>query len=136
MEGARRHPTFSPDGEQVAFAWNGARHDNSDIYVTLVGSSDIRRLTTDPAADSNPTWSPDGRQIAFLRERPDGTTIQLVSPLGGADRKLGDFRGADSIGWSSDSQWLAAGRSREQGYPLDRIQRARLKQQSFPLLCD
>ena len=113
LEGPRGHPTFSPDGEQVAFEWNGARHDNSDIYVTLVGSSDIRRLTTDPAADSNPTWSPDGRQIAFLRERPDGTTIQLVSPLGGADRKLGDFRGADSIGWSSDSQWLAAGRSRD-----------------------
>ena len=115
LEGPRGHPTFSPDGEQVAFEWNGARHDNSDIYVTLVGSSDIRRLTTDPSADSNPTWSPDGRQIAFLRERPDGTTIQLVSPLGGADRKLGDFRGADSIGWSSDSQWLAAGRSRDQG---------------------
>jgi serine/threonine protein kinase/Tol biopolymer transport system component len=115
LEGPRWHPTFSPDGEQVAFEWNGARHDNSDIYVTLVGSSDIRRLTTDPAADSKPTWSPDGRQIAFLRERPDGTTIQLVSPLGGADRKLGDFRGADSIGWSSDSQWLGAGRSREQG---------------------
>ena len=115
LEGPRWHPTFSPDGEQVAFEWNGARHDNWDIYVTLVGSSDIRRLTTDPAADSKPTWSPDGRQIAFLRERPDGTTIQLVSPLGGADRKLGDFRGADSIGWSSDSQWLAAGRSREEG---------------------
>jgi Tol biopolymer transport system component/DNA-binding winged helix-turn-helix (wHTH) protein len=115
LEGPRWHPTFSPDGEQLAFAWNGARHDNWDIYVTLVGSSDIRRLTIDPAADSNPTWSPDGRLIAFLRERPDGTTIQLVSPLGGADRKLGDFRGADSIGWSSDSQWLAAGRSQEQG---------------------
>ena len=115
LEGPRWHPTFSPDGEQVAFEWNGARHDNWDIYVTLVGSSDIRRLTTDPAADSKPTWSPDGRQIAFLRERPDGTTIQLVSPLGGADRKLGDFRGADSIGWTSDSQWLAAGRSREEG---------------------
>ena len=38
-----------------------------DIYVTLVGSSDVRRLTTDPLPDLNPAWSPDGRQIAFLR---------------------------------------------------------------------
>jgi Tol biopolymer transport system component len=46
-----------------------------------------------------------------LRERPGGTTIQLVSALGGADRKLSDFRGADSIAWSPDGHWLAAGRS-------------------------
>ena len=50
LTGEERHPTFSPDGEQVAFAWNGAKQDNWDIYVTLVGSSDVRRLTSDPAA--------------------------------------------------------------------------------------
>ena len=111
LTGEEFDPTFSPDGEQVAFSWNGARQDNRDIYVTLVGSSDVRRLTSDPLPDLNPAWSPDGRQIAFLRARPDGTTIQLVSALGGADRKLSDFRGADSIGWSPDGHWLAAGRA-------------------------
>ena len=114
-KGEERHPTFSPDGEQVAFAWNGPKQDNWDIYVTLVGSSNVRRLTSDPAPDTQPAWSPDGRQIAFLRERPDGSTIQLVSALGGEDRKLSDFRGADSIGWSPDGQWLVAGRSGENG---------------------
>jgi Tol biopolymer transport system component len=113
--GREIQPTFSPDGEQVAFAWDGEKQDNWDIYVTLVGSSDVRRLTTDPAADTHPKWSPDGRQIAFLRERADGTTIQVVSPLGGVDRKLGDFRGADSIDWSPDGRWLAAGREQENG---------------------
>ena len=111
LTGEEGSPTFSPDGEQVAFNWNGEKQDNWDIYVTLVGSPDVRRLTSDTAADTNPAWSPDGRQIAFLRDRPDGPTIQLVSALGGADRKLSDFRGADSIGWSPDGQWLAAGRS-------------------------
>ena len=81
--------------------------------MTLVGSSDVRRLTSDPLPDLNPVWSPDGRQIAFLRARPDGTSIQLVSALGGADRKLSDFRGADSLGWSPDGHWLAAGRTGE-----------------------
>jgi Tol biopolymer transport system component len=68
LRGEERHPTFSPDGEQVAFAWNGAKQDNQDIYVTLVGSSNVRRLTSDPSPDTKPVWSPDGRQIAFVRE--------------------------------------------------------------------
>jgi Tol biopolymer transport system component/DNA-binding winged helix-turn-helix (wHTH) protein len=114
LTGQEYDPTFSPDGEQVAFRWDGPKQDNWDIYITLVGSSDVRRLTTDPAEDSHPKWSPDGRQIAFLRGRPDGTTIQLVSALGGADRKLSDFRGADSIGWSPDGHWLAVGRAGEE----------------------
>ena len=121
LTGQEFYPTFSPDGEQVAFSWNGARQDNRDIYVTLVGSSDVRRLTSDPSVDTKPTWSPDGRQIAFLRDRPDGTTIQLVSALGGADRKLSDFPGSDSITWSPDGHWLAAGRSGEQDRTAARI---------------
>ena len=50
--------TFSPDGNQVAFNWNGEKHDNMDIYVTMIGSSDLRRLTTNPAYDCCASWSP------------------------------------------------------------------------------
>ena len=111
LTGSEFYPTFSPDGEQVAFSWNGTKQDNWDVYVTLVGSSDVRRLTSDPGEDARPTWSPDGRQIAFVRQRADDSTIHLVSPLGGAERRLGDFRGADSLDWSPDGKWLAAGNS-------------------------
>ena len=111
LTGAEFYPTFSPDGEQVAFSWNGPKQDNWDVYVTLVGSSDVRRLTSDPGEDARPTWSPDGRQIAFVRQRANDSTIHLVSPLGGAERRLGDFKGADSLAWSSDGKWLAAGNS-------------------------
>ena len=65
--------------------------DNFDIYVKMIGSSDMRRLTTDPAMDIMPSWSPDGKQIAFVRLGPDGNRVHLVSPLGGSDRKLSDF---------------------------------------------
>ncbi len=111
LTGLELFPTFSPDGEQVAFSWNGTKQDNWDVYVTLVGSSDVRRLTSDLGEDARPTWSPDGRQIAFVRQRSDDSTIHLVSPLGGSERRLGDFRGADSLDWSPDGKWLAAGRS-------------------------
>ena len=43
LTGSEYGPTFSPDGGQVAFAWDGEQQDNSDIYVKLVASADVRR---------------------------------------------------------------------------------------------
>jgi Tol biopolymer transport system component len=117
MHGYERRPTFSPDGGQIAFAWGGEKGDNFDIYLKMIGASEIRRLTTDPAPDFFPSWSPDGRQIAFVRCQPwclsssdSQGTIHLVSPVGGSDRKLSDFPVRSWLSWSPDGRWLAAGR--------------------------
>src|SRR6185312_11140078 len=67
----------------------------------------------DPAFDISPKWSPDGRQIAFLRFSEGGATIQLVSALGGPDRRVSDVRDADAIDWVPDGRGLAVGRSRK-----------------------
>ena len=111
LNGLEVAPTFSPDGTQVAFSWNGEREDNYDIYVKTVGSSDVRRLTTDPAADTLPVWSPDGKEIAFLRDHPGGgTNVYSVLSTGGGERKRSDFRigGGPSarIAWSPDQRWI------------------------------
>jgi serine/threonine protein kinase len=120
--GDETSPSFSPDGDQVAFAWNGEKGDNWDIYVKMVGSTETHRLTTDSATDSYPAWSPDGRQIAFVQTSASlGTlftmvwpltpgTIHVVSPLGGADRKVSAQPVAvGPLSWSPDSRWLATG---------------------------
>jgi Tol biopolymer transport system component len=118
FRGLERSPAFSPDGTQIAFSWNGEREDNFDIYVRLIGSPEVRRLTTDPAPDGNPAWSPDGLQIAFVREGAPGSggTIRVISPLGGADRRLSDIAvqgptpwlpESAPIAWSPDGQWVA-----------------------------
>jgi Tol biopolymer transport system component/serine/threonine protein kinase len=109
LNGLETGPMFSPDGKQVAFSWNGEREDNYDIYVKTIGSSDVRRLTTDPAVDTFPVWSPDGHQIAFLRDHPGGgTVIHAVVSSGGGERKLSDFRigggGSARIAWSPDGR--------------------------------
>ena len=95
-------PSFSPDGSQLAFAWNGEKQDNLDIYVKLVSGGPPLRLTTDPAPETAPAWSPNGAQIAFLRRG----RIFLISPLGGPERSLTKTRGG-LFAWSPDGKWLA-----------------------------
>jgi Tol biopolymer transport system component len=110
--GSETYPTFSPDGDQVAFAWNGEKGDNTDIYVKMIGSTETHRLTTDPATDSYPSWSPDGRQIVFVRFSTGSRTgrIHVVSPLGGSDRKLSDqLVSGHPLSWSPDGRKLATG---------------------------
>jgi len=86
-------PTFSPDGNQVAFTWFGETRDNEDIYVKLIGTTGSPlRLTTDAAKDYSPAWSPDGRFIAFLRNLPRAKCAVLLIPaLGGRERKLAEI---------------------------------------------
>lgn len=108
--GSEATPCFSPDGQQVAFSWNGEKADNYDIYVKMVGQENPLRLTTDPAPDGFPTWSPDGKQIAFQRAQPGNPEIRLVSPLGGPDQKLANLQVMGQMSWSPDGKWLAVAR--------------------------
>jgi Tol biopolymer transport system component len=112
-------PSFSPDGTQVAFTWDGEKHDNIDIYVKLIGTEQPLRLTTDPAPDFQPAWSPDGRQIAFLRYWKGRGSIFLISPLGGPERRLADIERSvfPSMSWSPDAKWLAIGQEPSDGRP-------------------
>ena len=114
--GFESYPSLSPDGNQVAFVWDGEREDNFDIYVKLVGPGAALRLTTDPAVDTTPAWSPDGRWIAFVRLLPNekGALI-LIPALGGPERQLGEiavtsFISMGGLGsaaaWSPDSSSL------------------------------
>ena len=100
--GTENYPTFSPDGSQIAFTWNGEKRDNADIYVKLVDGGPPLRLTTNPAPDYGAAWSPDGRQIAFQRGR---IGVYSISPLGGPERKLADGDG-NGLAWTPDGQSL------------------------------
>ena len=112
FQGNEMQPSFAPDGNQIAFVWEGEQQNNQDIYVKQPGNETLLRLTTHPAAELWPCWSPDGRYIAFTRERADGAELCFIPSLGGAERSITRFSpiadtGMYQASWSPDSEWLA-----------------------------
>ena len=119
--GLEVNPCFSPDGNQIAFSWNGPRQDNFDIYVKLIGGGEPLRLTSDAALDFSPVWSPDGRSIAFVRRLSmEKLAVMLIPALGGVERKITEIPGYNLtvanplapnklprlLAWSADGEWL------------------------------
>ena len=116
--GEKYTPTLSPDGQHVAFVWNGGAGPNFSLYVNVVGTEESLRLTNQASLDFSPVWSPDGRYIAFCRISKGSTGIYIIPALGGAERKVRntlwdeqEFSEAywikGRLSWSSDGKLLA-----------------------------
>jgi Tol biopolymer transport system component len=116
--------SFSPDGNQVAFTWQGEKQDNYDIYVKVIGTENPLRLTTHPAPDGYAQWAPDGRSIAFLRMTSERTAaIYTVAPLGGSERKIADVAVSNfwylggGLCWSREGKWILSSDADSPGKP-------------------
>ena len=110
---------FTPDGTGLVFtakdvgraeAWST----DFDLWLASVdGSAPPRRLTANPAVDSNPSFSPDGATLAYqAMERPgyesDRLRIVLRGWPNGKERVLAEAwdRSPTSMKWSSDGKEL------------------------------
>ncbi len=103
-------PAFSPDGEKIAFIWDGENPVKRDLYVQLVGGEKPLRLTyTRSGFICCGDWSPDGREIAFGRCDDSGGGVFVVPALGGPERKLTDV--VCPFGDAGYPKWTANGRS-------------------------
>ena len=142
LPGQEISPSFSPDGSQVAFGWNGEnRGAGFDLYVKVIGTDKPLRLTNHPATWLGVAWSPDGRSIAVNRLAAEDRGIFLVPALGGPERKLVSTNNFAlwapnaALSWSPDGKQLAfADGSPSEGYPtqifllsLDTLERKRME---------
>ncbi len=105
--GIARAPSFSPDGNHVAFLWG------PDVFVKLIGKDPPVRLTSNHQGNA-PTWSPDGRFIAFQRP-PSGSTrsgVFLMPAIGGPERQVAETSPPEwgehviRIAWHASGHWL------------------------------
>lgn len=118
--GSEIDPSLSPDGKEIAFAWNSAKRDIFHIYRQAVGGTSARRLTTGSAEEISPAWSPDGTSIAFVRRTGSARAEIVVAPAaGGAERRLAalDFALPEGwfgalLDWHPTGEWIAASASR------------------------
>jgi len=76
--GYEGEPTFSPDGQTIAYVAD--REGNFEIYLQQISGGPAINLTRNPAADIQPAFSPDGREIAFVSDRDGGTEIFHSAP--------------------------------------------------------
>ncbi len=108
LPGREDCPSFSPDGKQMVFSWNGGNDANKlNVYVKLIGAGEPVRLTTGETDDINPVFSPDGKSIAFVRVFPTHNEIVLIPALGGAERKILERASYASLSFSPDGKLLA-----------------------------
>lgn len=77
-----RYPQISPNGEQIAFSYQG------DIFVVNSKGGEAKQLTAHAAHDYIPIWSPDGKQIAFSSNRHGNFDVFIMNAEGGQPKRL------------------------------------------------
>lgn len=77
----------------------------SDIWVSRLDGSQLRRITNTPAIEENPFLSPDGKQIAFSSNRSGTLAVYVVPIEGGMPQRLSWHPAAAFVrGWTPDGK--------------------------------
>jgi dipeptidyl aminopeptidase/acylaminoacyl peptidase len=88
-------PQVSPDGKWVLFTLRTndleANRGRTDLWVVGGGGTGLRRLTSDPAADTGGRWSPDGRWIWFTSTRSGSSQVWKIAFDGGEAVQVTDL---------------------------------------------
>jgi len=108
--GIASHPTFSPDGNWIAYY--RIIKEARDIWTIPVRGGQPIQFTNDPSRNMHPAWSPDGLLIAFVAEENDIPQLRVAPVKDG--RRVGPFRSltdkevsAASPVWSPDGRTIA-----------------------------
>lgn len=108
-------PQVSPDGKRAVFVLRRtdleANRGRTDLWlVDTDGSTEPRRLTSDPTGDSNPRWSADGSVIYFLTSRSGSSQVWKINPDGGEAQQVTQLPlDVEALVLSPDGKSMAVG---------------------------
>jgi len=123
--GVAGSPSFSPDGDTVAYSSD--KTGNFEIYVRRASRGRELNITNSPGDDVQPAFSPDGQLVAFISTRssnriltrvnpdqePTGGDLWLVPPLGGAAQLLAKDANFPCFSRDSKSIYFVGGEERQ-----------------------
>ena len=107
-------PSFSPDGDSIAFTRSGGTR-TMGVYTKSVRGGVSEFLTPQVDLAVNPVWSRVGHRIAYRDLTTQASlgepeTLHVMDANGANDRSIATIRSPcnAALAWSQDSQWLAA----------------------------
>jgi TolB protein len=78
-EGEASNPSWSPDGQHIAFSWTrGYAKGDWNVFTMDIASRQYIQLTHSEGRNENPTWAPDGRHISFASTRGGKSQIYTM----------------------------------------------------------
>ncbi len=103
------HPTFSPDGDRIAYQVDFEGDENHDVVVVRSNGMNAKKITDGVEDNSEPEFSPDGGRVSFVSNRvKDTENLYLISSRGGKIRRLTNERlPVRQYSWSPDGRWIA-----------------------------
>ena len=82
-----RRPTWSPDGQWLAFYRINAEERSTQVYRVRADGTGLRQLTNVSASAVSPAWSPNGRRILYVVETVGNDNIWSMRANGSDHRR-------------------------------------------------